>query len=135
MIFLFFSLYVFYVWKYITCYALIYAYLHYNTLFNFFLLTSIKTYSLKFLFWHIFLFVNFTHFSRTWRYARRIENANTTSYFFQLGFNMMGMTFTIFQVNAKLLLNTHSVRSWLSSLINFMSVESFVFFMIVFLVF
>ncbi|XP_011698980.1 PREDICTED: uncharacterized protein LOC105456547 [Wasmannia auropunctata] len=35
-------------------------------------------------------------------YARRIEKANTTSYFFQLGFNMMGMTFTIFQAVVKL---------------------------------
>ncbi|KYM96452.1 hypothetical protein ALC62_12890 [Cyphomyrmex costatus] len=35
-------------------------------------------------------------------YARRIEIANTTSYFFQLGFNMMGMTFTIFQAVVKL---------------------------------
>ncbi|KYN43578.1 hypothetical protein ALC56_01839 [Trachymyrmex septentrionalis] len=35
-------------------------------------------------------------------YAKRIEIANTTSYFFQLGFNMMGMTFTIFQAVVKL---------------------------------
>ncbi|XP_032686512.1 odorant receptor 13a-like [Odontomachus brunneus] len=35
-------------------------------------------------------------------YARRLENANTTSYFFQLGFNMVGMTFTIFQAVVKL---------------------------------
>ncbi|KAF3054403.1 Odorant receptor 241 [Nylanderia fulva] len=35
-------------------------------------------------------------------YAKRIEHANTTSYFFQLGFNMMGMTFTIFQAVVKL---------------------------------
>ncbi|XP_071646093.1 odorant receptor 13a [Temnothorax longispinosus] len=35
-------------------------------------------------------------------YARRIEVANTTSYFFQLGCNMMGMTFTIFQAVVKL---------------------------------
>ncbi|XP_070165801.1 odorant receptor 13a [Polyergus mexicanus] len=35
-------------------------------------------------------------------YAKHLENANTTSYFFQLGFNMMGMTFTIFQAVVKL---------------------------------
>ncbi|KAL6268725.1 hypothetical protein P5V15_001853 [Pogonomyrmex californicus] len=35
-------------------------------------------------------------------YAKRLETANTTSYFFQLGFNMMGMTFTIFQAVIKL---------------------------------
>ncbi|XP_020285555.1 odorant receptor 13a-like [Pseudomyrmex gracilis] len=35
-------------------------------------------------------------------YAKRLEIANTTSYFFQLGFNMMGMTFTIFQAVVKL---------------------------------
>ncbi|KAL0111618.1 hypothetical protein PUN28_013066 [Cardiocondyla obscurior] len=35
-------------------------------------------------------------------YAKRIENANTTSYFFQLGFNMVGLTFTIFQAVVKL---------------------------------
>ncbi|XP_036147467.1 uncharacterized protein LOC105832577 [Monomorium pharaonis] len=35
-------------------------------------------------------------------YARRIENANTTSYFFQLGCNMLGITFTIFQAVVKL---------------------------------
>ncbi|KAH0946203.1 hypothetical protein HN011_010169 [Eciton burchellii] len=35
-------------------------------------------------------------------YAKRLEIVNTTSYFFQLGFNMMGMTFTIFQAVVKL---------------------------------
>ncbi|XP_014488284.1 PREDICTED: uncharacterized protein LOC106751744 [Dinoponera quadriceps] len=35
-------------------------------------------------------------------YAKSLENANTTSYFFQLGFNMIGITFTIFQATVKL---------------------------------
>ncbi|XP_050445500.1 uncharacterized protein LOC126848563 isoform X2 [Cataglyphis hispanica] len=35
-------------------------------------------------------------------YAKHLENANTTSYFFRLGFNMMGMTFTIFQDRRKM---------------------------------
>lgn len=61
--------------------------------------------------WHILYLLLLTddiNFFRTWRYARSLENANTTSYFFQLGFNMIGMTFTIFQVSAGTDKSTHN---------------------------